>query len=324
MSVKNEVLKILETNSNNVSGQELANKLNVSRNAVWKAINSLKDDGYIIESSYKGYSLSSSNDVLSASGIKFFLDEHHKDIPIKVYKTITSTNTLAKEEAINNAPHLTIILAEEQTSGRGRFGRSFFSPPYSGIYLSVILRLNLSFEDSVLVTPAAAVAVCKSIEKLSNKNPKIKWVNDIFLDDKKVCGILTEAVTDMETKTITSIVLGIGVNVKTKKTVLPDDLQNIVGSIYYADERGVTRNQLAAEILNNVIKYCSNLVEKDFMKEYREKSMILGEYITYVKNNELYGAYAHDIDDGGGLIVIDKNNNKITLQSGEVSIRKKP
>lgn len=323
MSVKYEVLKILETIGNSVSGQELANKLNVSRNAVWKAVNSLKDDGYIIESSSKGYSLSSSNDVLSANGIKFFLNENNKDIPIKVYKTVTSTNTLAKEEALNNAPHLTVILAEEQTSGRGRFGRSFFSPPYSGIYMSIILRLNLSFEDSVLVTPAAAVAVCKSIETLSKKIAKIKWVNDIFLDDKKVCGILTEAVTDMETKTITSIVLGIGVNVKTKKTALPVELQSIAGSIYEMDEKSVTRNQLAAEILNNVIKYCRDLVHRDFMKEYKEKSMILGEQITYIKNNELFEAYAHDIDDVGALVVIDKNNNKITLQSGEVSIRKK-
>ena len=174
MSVKNEILHILESNKGKtVSGQELADMLEVSRTAVWKAINSLKDDGYNIKSTpNKGYSLAESSDVLSAEGIRLYLNEEFKNIPITVYKTIDSTNAKAKLLAVQNAEHGTTIIAEEQTKGRGRFGRDFFSPAESGIYMSIILKAELSIENSVLVTTAAAVAVCQAIEKFTSVYPK--------------------------------------------------------------------------------------------------------------------------------------------------------
>ncbi|MFA9422374.1 MAG: biotin--[acetyl-CoA-carboxylase] ligase [Sedimentibacter sp.] len=324
MSVKNNVLHILELNKGcNVSGQELADKLNVSRTAIWKAINSLKQEGYIIDSTYnKGYSLSFDSDVISSEGINIFLNDKYKNIPITIYKSIDSTNTQAKVQIMNNAVHGTVIISEEQTKGRGRFGRDFFSPSQSGIYMSIILKPNLNVTDSVLITTAAAVAVSNAIEKFTEKTPQIKWVNDIYINNKKVCGILSEAVLDFESGAVGSIIVGIGLNVKTKEEEFPKELQDIAGSIFYGDEKFCLRNQLAAEIINQVLSLSEDLANKKFLEVYKERSMILGEYIIYYKNNEWFEGYALDIDEYGGLVIINKDGQKETLQSGEVSIKK--
>ena len=271
MSVKNEILHILESNKgSNISGQELADILSVSRTAVWKAINLLKDEGYPIEAaSNKGYSLSVSSDFLSSEGIRLFLNEEYKNIPITVYKTIESTNSEAKLLAVQNAEHGTIVVSEEQTKGRGRFGRDFFSPSDSGIYMSIILKPKLNMENAVLITTAAAVAICDAIEKFTNKVSRIKWVNDIFIGDRKVCGILTEAVTNFESGMMESVIVGIGINVKTKNEDFPLELQDTAGSIFNDD------------------------------------------------------GHALDIDDFGGLVVYTSDGQKITLNSGEVSVKKR-
>jgi BirA family biotin operon repressor/biotin-[acetyl-CoA-carboxylase] ligase len=324
MSVKNNILHILESNKGKtVSGQELADMLEVSRTAVWKAINSLKVEGYSIESTpNKGYSLAESSDVLSAEGIRLYLNEEFKNIPITVHKTIGSTNTEAKILAVQNAQHGTTIVSEEQTKGRGRFGRDFFSPSDSGIYMSIILKPELNIENSVLITSATAVVVCNAIEKFTSVSPKIKWVNDIFIDNKKVCGILTEAVTNFESGMMDCVVVGIGINVKTKNEDFPMELQNKAGSIFIDDDSFI-RNQLTAEIINNVLKISKKLEDKDFMPAYKQRSMILGEHILYKKDNNWHEGYASDIDDYGGLIVFTADGQKITLNSGEVSIKKK-
>ena len=324
MSVKNNILHILESNKGKtVSGQELADMLEVSRTAVWKAINSLKVEGYSIESTpNKGYSLAESSDVLSAEGIRLYLNEEFKNIPITVHKTIGSTNTEAKILAVQNAQHGTTIVSEEQTKGRGRFGRDFFSPSDSGIYMSIILKPELNIENSVLITSAAAVVVCNAIEKFTSVSPKIKWVNDIFIDNKKICGILTEAVTNFESGMLDCVVVGIGINVKTKNEDFPMELQNKAGSIFIDDDSFI-RNQLTAEIINNVLKISKKLEDKDFMPAYKQRSMILRENILYKKNNNWHEGYASDIDDYGGLIVFTADGQKITLNSGEVSIKKK-
>lgn len=324
MSVKSEVLHILESNKGKtISGQELADILKVSRTAVWKAINSLKNEGYPIETaSNKGYILSTSSDVLSSEGIKLYLNEEYKNIPIFVYKTIGSTNSEAKLLAVQNAVHGTVIISEEQTKGRGRFGRDFFSPSDSGIYMSIILKPKLNIENSVLVTTAAAVAVCQAIDKFTHGVPMIKWVNDIFIGDRKVCGILTEAVTDFESGMMDSVVVGIGINVKTNQEIFPLELQNTAGSIFN-DGDNFIRNQLSAEIINNLLTIAKSLSNKNFMQIYKQRSIILGEHILYKKNNIWYEGYALDIDDFGGLIVYTSEGQKITLNSGEVSIKKK-
>ncbi|MGD9568314.1 MAG: biotin--[acetyl-CoA-carboxylase] ligase [Sedimentibacter sp.] len=322
MSVKNEVLLILEQyKGQSISGQELAEKLGVSRTAVWKAINSLKEEGYLISGvSNKGYLLSPSSDVMSAEGIKSFLKNEYQGLPITVYKTINSTNTEAKMMAMQNAIHGTIIISEEQTQGRGRMGRSFYSPAESGIYMSIILKPQLNITDSVLITTATAVAVCKSIEKFTTQEPKIKWVNDIYINDKKICGILTEAVTDMESGTINSVIVGIGLNVRTE--FFPAELIEIAGSIFNTNDDSFIRNQLAAEIINNVLLMSENIQDRTFLEFYKERSMILGEKIRYLKNNQWFEGYAHDIDEFGGLVVFHEDGQKEVLHSGEISVRK--
>lgn len=324
MTVKNEVLHILEENKGkNISGQELANMLCVSRTAIWKAIKSLQQEGYLINAtSNKGYSLSYTSDVISSEGIRLFLCEKFKNIPISVYKSLSSTNTEAKAEIIQKGIHGTVVISEEQTNGRGRFGRKFFSPPNTGIYMSIILKPNLNISNSVLITTAAAVAVCLAIDKFTEKKPQIKWVNDIYIGNKKICGILTEAVTDFESGTIDSIVVGIGLNVKTENKTFPNELQEIAGSILQDNNNFAIRNKLTAEIINNVLSTCEKLEEKKFVKTYKERSMILGKNIFYKKNNKWIEGYAQDIDENGGLIISQNDGQQIILKSGEVSIRK--
>lgn len=323
MSVKNEVLHVLELNKGrSISGQELADTLNVSRTAVWKAINSLKEDGYSISSqSGTGYSLSSQSDMLSAEGIRVFLEEKYRDIGIIVHKSVTSTNKEAKILAMDNPNRISVILAEEQSEGRGRFGRSFFSPAETGIYMSIILKPDADISSAVLITTAAAVSVCLAIDKFSDQKPEIKWVNDIYMGGKKVCGILTEAVTGFESGTIDSVVVGIGLNVKTCREDFPQDIQEKAGSIFSGSENFCTRNHLAAQVINNVLNISQNLSKKDFLKIYRERSMILGKQITYNKNSIWHHGTAKSIDDYGGLVIINEEGTEETLNSGEVSIR---
>nr|WP_300094321.1 biotin--[acetyl-CoA-carboxylase] ligase [Sedimentibacter sp.] len=322
MSVKNEILNILETNKGKtISGQELADILDVSRTAVWKAINLLKQDGYIIDaSSNKGYSLSTSSDVVSSESIRMFLNEEFKEIPISVFKSLPSTNTKAKEEAILNAVHGTVIFSDEQTSGRGRFGREFFSPADSGIYMSIILKPYLNISSSVLITTAAAVGVLRALDKFTDEEAQIKWVNDIFMNGKKVCGILTEAVTDFESGNVESIIVGIGLNVKTKMEDFPDDLKNKAGSLFINGKDTSIRSQLAAEIINNILTISNNLENKEFLKEYKSRSLILGKQIIYTKNNKVEEAFAQDIDDSGRLVIV-KDGKIEVLSSGEVSVK---
>ena len=190
---KEDLLSLLWQNADAyIAGEELARRLSVSRTAVWKAIGQLRETGYNIESvSNRGYRLLSESDVLSEEGIRRHLK--HQELKLQVYKTITSTNTVLKSLAAEGAPAGLVLIAEEQTAGRGRMGRSFYSPADSGLYLSLLLRPNVSAVEATRLTACAAVAVAETIEELSGRPAQIKWVNDIFVDGRKVCGILTEA-----------------------------------------------------------------------------------------------------------------------------------
>lgn len=318
MGLKHEVLRLLEENRESyLSGQEIANRLAFSRTAVWKAIHSLKEEGYQIHAvSNKGYQLDTSCDLLSSEGIHAYLAEDLKQLPIYVYQQIGSTNTEAKQQALNGAPHGTIILAEEQTQGRGRLGRKFYSPKGTGIYMSIILRPQLHLNQAIQVTTTVAVAICRVIEKLTNQNPHIKWVNDIYLGKQKICGILTEAVTDFESGQVEFIILGIGLNVNTVD--FPADLHEIAGSL---NPKDVTRNQLCAHLLNELFSLFSKLNDPQVLEEYKSKSNVLGNWITFMKNQESYEAFAEDINEQGGLVVRLKNDEKMILNSGEISIR---
>jgi BirA family biotin operon repressor/biotin-[acetyl-CoA-carboxylase] ligase len=324
-STKSKILTLLEENrGQTLSGSDIAKKLNISRSAVWKGIEELRKEGYEIHAATnRGYSLAESSDLLSAEGISLWLTNPAitKD-SIHIYKSIGSTNQEAKKAAVAGAGHGTVILAEEQTEGRGRRGRSFFSPKGTGIYMSVILRPQGTAEEAVLTTTAAAVAVSRAISRVLEIETRIKWVNDIFVGDQKVCGILTEAVSDFQTGTIESLILGIGVNVTTGKESFPDDIRKTAGSLL-PTQASVSRNRLAAAILDELFKLVDCLDSEDIMDEYRARNFVPGKQITVHCGNEIYDAKALDIDPQGGLVIQKSDGSIHTLRSGEVTIRTK-
>ena len=188
MTVKETVLSCLEQNRGEIiSGQQLADTAQVSRSAVWKAIHQLTQEGHqITVLPHKGYRLEQDSDRLSAQAIRQALDSPYRDIPLFLFDTIDSTNQEANRRLLDQAQHRTVILSEEQTQGRGRLGRSFYSPPSTGLYFSAILKPNLPLEQVGCLTVAAANAVCRGLEELGVEQPGIKWVNDIYVNGKKV------------------------------------------------------------------------------------------------------------------------------------------
>ena len=325
MSTKNRVLELLEQQrGKSISGEHLAGVLSISRNAVWKAVKELQKDGYhIVAVTNKGYCLSDENDIVSIPGIKPFLSEKSQPYAnkIQVYKSLESTNKAAKEMAVAGAEHGTVIISDCQTMGRGRYSRNFFSPSGGGLYMSIVLRPEvLHFKNPTSVTAFAAVSVCESIESISKKAPKIKWVNDIFIDGKKVCGILTEAVTDFESGGLDWIVVGIGINVYIRAEDFPGELQSLATSIY-SDERipGV-RNKLSAEIINRILGFETSPSETEIFEKYKKRLMMLGKEITVNQNQMEYKATAIDVDSVGHLIVKNRNGETITLSTGEIRI----
>lgn len=327
MRTKQKVLELLEKRrGESISGERIAAELSVSRNAVWKAIKDLQKDGYSVTAvTNKGYCLEETNDILSSEGIKPYLSDllGLSDGDVKVFATIESTNKTAKELALTGADHGTTVIADCQTMGRGRYSRSFFSPSGDGIYMTVILRPDrLKFTSPAEVTSFAAVCVAEAIEAVSDRNATIKWVNDIYLDGKKTCGILTEAITDFESGELGWIVVGIGVNVYTKTEDFPEEIRSVATSVFPDGVRRGVRNRLCAEILNRVLLGAESLSETEIFEKYRARLNMLGDEITVIKVNDTYRAKALDIDRAGHLIVRRENGEIETLSSGEISIRK--
>lgn len=324
MSVKKAVLAMLETHrAQDISGEQMAQELGVSRAAVWKAINSLKAQGYPISATTnRGYRLGEQSDLLSAEGIRPYVLPRLKDRDIFVFNTIDSTNLEAKRRALMGGRHFTAVIADQQTMGRGRFGRSFFSPPGCGIYMSLLLKPTpQQLSDVTLLTTAAAVAVCRAIEALTPLRPQIKWVNDIYLDGKKLCGILTEAVTDLESGAIESVVIGMGINFKRPEIALPEEVAAVAAALFGSEQPPISRNRLAAEVFNGLFTLWDELSSRAFLADYRSRSMLLGQEIVYSRAGEKYAATAEEIDDDGALIVRMQNGERVTLRSGEVSVR---
>ncbi|RVU55140.1 biotin--[acetyl-CoA-carboxylase] ligase [Anaerosphaera multitolerans] len=325
MKTKDIILKKLEENRDKyISGEELANELSLSRTAIWKGVNSLKEEGYIIKSSTnKGYKLDEKNDKISTFGIVHNLTTNLKDIDILYYDSIDSTNTEAKRLLYTeDLKNFTVLVADEQTEGRGRRGKNFSSPKGTGIYMSFVLfpdsDFNLSSFD--LVTIRAAVAVVNAIKNKTNQNPEIKWVNDIFLKGKKICGILSEADSDFESRQIKSIIVGIGINFTTDISSLDENVRLVAGSL---NEKNLLRNELIAEIIVQFHKAFYKMEEAEILKIYKDHSFLLGKIVTFERNSKNYEALAIDINDSGNLIVKMEDGEIVTLSSGEVSVKAK-
>ncbi|WP_270296487.1 biotin--[acetyl-CoA-carboxylase] ligase [Eggerthella sinensis] len=232
-----------------VSGAKLAQAIGVSRNAVWKGVEALRAEGYAIDAvTNKGYALSQENDLLSPQGIERFLPQEHP-FGIVVRKRVDSTNAEARRRALEGAPEGTVIVAEEQTAGKGRPGKSFFSPSATGLYLSIVLRPSLAADRAQFITCAAAVAGAQAIEQVTGKTALIKWVNDIYCDERKVAGILTEGVVDMESGRFEHAVAGHrGEREAGRPTGFPSEIADVAGAVL-DDRTGAVRCELAAAIL---------------------------------------------------------------------------
>lgn len=255
-------------------------------------------------------------DILCAKEIKKHL---LNDVNIVILESVDSTNAYLKSNA-DSFQNNTLIIAKKQTAGHGRYERTFYSPENSGIYMSLLLKSPIPAEKSILITTAAAVAVAKTCEKLSGKKALIKWVNDIYINERKVCGILTEGALSNDNKNLKFAVLGIGINAYTPEKDFDEEIKDIAGSVFdKIKENG--RNQIIAEILNEFYKYFENLDSKSFLKEYKDKSFILGRDIKVIKSGETFFAKALDIDNNFHLVVQYETGEKEALSSGEISIK---
>lgn len=322
LDIKQQVLKILEENrGNSINGTKMATDLFVTRSSIWKAIKTLQKEGYNIKAvTNKGYCLLTNNDIVSSESITPFLQGKAADFILDVRQSVTSTNTIAKEMAAKGAKEGTVIVAREQTQGRGRMGRTFYSPDSSGIYFTIILRPKLNLEDSLLITTATAVAVAKAIETVSGVEASIKWVNDIYAGGKKVCGILTEASLNFENGGLEYAVVGIGINIAT--TNFPENLKQVAGSLF-TEKPGDTpvTSMLVAQILNHFSECMDSITDKHYIDEYRKRSFLIGKNILVIKGSQTTPATAIDIDDKARLVVEYENHTREALLSGEVSVR---
>lgn len=322
MSTKEQVLGLLEKNKGeSLSGEYIAELLSISRSAVWKAVRQLEKEGYKIEAvPNKGYSLLNVNDIISLQGLAALLPLKLCEGKIHIFKTLESTNKTAKEMAISNAEHGTIVITETQTAGRGRFGRSFYSPSGGGLYISFVLKPEIiNFTTPETVTVYAAVCVCRVIENICGLKAGIKWVNDIFYEGKKVCGILTEGVTDLESQSMQWLALGIGINIYTPTGGFPDNIKNTAGALYHEGYTPPVKNKIAAALIKEIMNTPKN--EAHIFDEYKNRLIMLSKTISVTSKDGVYSAKAVGVTNRGHLIVKKDNGDTLELFSGEISIK---
>lgn len=324
MALKNDILELLQNQKGIfLSGEEIAKHFSVSRAAVWKSIQSLKKENFPIAAvPNKGYLLERETDVINENGIKKLLDEPLSELKIEVIKSTDSTNEYLKMPRILKNGQEQVVIAQMQSQAKGRLGRSFFCSSETGLYMSLLLRPKFPLSDVVLITPAAAVAVASAIEQICGKHCDIKWVNDVYLEGKKICGILTEASLLLENTGVDYVILGIGVNVYPPQSGFPPQLKEIAGSIFSLPQyQNQFRNRLAAEIINRFFEYYQHLPQKAFFDEYRNRSMVLGKKINVIKNGLPLPATALEIENDFRLKVRYDNGNIESLSGEEISIR---
>ena len=330
MKTADQVLDLLEKNKGKaISGERIAEVLGISRAAVWKHIKALKEEGYVISSvSNRGYELLETGDVFSTKSIMQELTDKENGyngkikIEAEVRDEVTSTNALLKDMAAEGADEGRALIAKKQTAGRGRLGRNFFSPK-NGIYLSILLKPDMDFREAMLLTTIAAVAVVEAVREVTGKDTGIKWVNDVYLEGKKICGILTEAVTDVENGKLSYAVVGIGVNItRPSDENFPEELRDIAGFIYDGEEppKGIM-SKLTASIIKNYFKYYEKLPEHSFMESYKQHQILLNKKIFVITSESSKNARVKGVDDEARLLVEYEDGKEEALFTGEVSIR---
>lgn len=323
--MKERILQELKTHAGQyISGEEISDMLQVSRTAVWKYINQLKDMGYVIESqTKKGYRLLESPDSLLPQEIRENIHTEVIGQHLKFLEQVDSTNLYAKKIAEGGFEDGTIIMADEQLKGKGRMGRAWSSPKGKGIWMTIMLKPKISPADAAKITLLTACAVCQGIEEICGIYPKIKWPNDIVINGKKLCGILTEMSAEMDE--INYLIIGIGINVNLELAEFPQELQAIATSIKIEKGDSVIRKELAAAIINKFESYYKVFIEtgsiKGYIMEYKKKSAILNKEVRVTSSfQELQGTVV-DISEEGQLILKLGDGSIKEIISGEVSVR---
>lgn len=326
--MRHKILQLLRSNGPaHMSGEEMASKLGVSRTSIWKNIQSLKSDGYHIESSPRlGYRLVGVPDFLHPVEISKGLEAKIiASAPELIYHfwQIDSTNTVLKSLAEGGAPEGTIVIAEEQTKGQGRLGRSWFSPAGKGISLSILLRPPLSPGDTPLFTLMTAASVVKGIKSvLPELSIGIKWPNDLLINRRKVCGILTEL--KAEADLLHYLIIGIGINVNSGEENFPSELKSKATSLYLENNRAeVSRQKLTCSILQKMddsYQRCLSEGPRFILEEWKKFNITLGREITVKTMREVYTGIAVDLSSGGALILEQDNGVRRQFLAGEVTL----
>ena len=318
---KYKVLSLLENAGDNyISGEEIAAELNISRAAVWKSIRALREDGADITAvPNRGYLLHGPLP-LSEEGIRNHLKSSGVDL--SVYRCVDSTNRMLKEAAAAGAPEFTVIAAEQQTAGRGRLGRSFYSPTRSGVYLSILLRPSFPAGQAGLLTAGAAVAAAEAIEKVSGRTAAIKWVNDILIDGRKVCGILTEASVDCENGGLSYAVVGIGINVCPPSGGFPEEIASVAGSVFPEAPAGGVSCALTAAVIDGVIGAYRSLGSEETYRSYLSHSCVIGKDVYLISAaGGREEAHIRGIDRNFALIAELPDGSEKRVSGGEISLR---
>lgn len=241
---------------------------------------------------------------------------------ISVYDSVSSTNTLLKAEAERGAPHGRVIIARSQTAGRGRMGRSFYSPEDTGLYVSVLVRPDLSPDEIFFITPLTAVACARAIEASGCRKAEVKWVNDICVDKKKAAGILVEGSFDPSGR-VAYAVVGMGINLYSPTGGFPDDIKDIACGAFDGAKEAVDRDRLIADLLCEFFDLYADMPRHAFMDEYCDRSLIIGEMVTVTHGENEYRGFAADIDESAHLIVECDDGKRRTFHSGEARVRRK-
>ena len=316
--MKNKILQLLKEKNDFVSGQALCERFNVSRTAVWKAINSLKETGYVIESvTNKGYKLVRSPDIVSEAEIKSNLKTSLIGKEIIVLESVGSTNDYIKENA-QKLMDGTVVTTREQTKGKGRLGRVWKNKKDDDISFSFILRPELSPMEVSAITPLCGLAVAKGLNEYFDFDAKIKWPNDIIVGNKKICGMLTEMSCEFDR--LEYLVVGIGVNVMSK--AFPEEIAHKATSCVLQSNKEINKNQLLAVILKQIedILLGGNYrFNKENLEEYKAYCATLGRKVTFTRRGEIVEGVATDINNDGELVVTLPDNTTETVFSGEVT-----
>lgn len=322
--MKTRVIEVLKKNSGEfVSGQLLSEQLQVSRTSICKYINALKEDGYDIESiSRRGHRLIDCPDILTREEIAEYLHTRMIGKTICYFDQIGSTNKKAKEIAAAGDGHGTVVISEEQTEGRGRLGRNWSSPKRKGIWMSILVRPDIIPTDATKMTQITAASIYKALSDMKIET-QIKWPNDIILNEKKVCGILTEMSSEM--MQINYMVIGIGINVNQNQEDIPDDIREKATSLKIETGKDVDRKELVGRILNHFEYFYDDFVIRGDISEALEictdKSILIGKKIRVIKKQETLEREAIGLTEEGELVVKDEHGNTSVVVSGEVSVR---